>query len=116
MKQVAQRGRDGAISVVDAPPPALGPGGFCLSSIDSASLFSWAGMIVLRVLVAARRISAHFSLEALIWGRVVAEVEAKAVLGGSAIALVKRALWPHRRARLRTLMSRRREITGFSCI
>ena len=77
------------------------------------SFLTGAGMIVLRVSIVAGLISAHSSLEGLIWGRVVAEIVTTSVIGGNAFVLLKRALWPHRRAPIRVLSSRRGEITRF---
>ncbi len=72
-----------------------------------------AGAIATRLAIVASLIAVHASLRDLIWGRVAAECLGTAMIGGSALVLLKRALWSHRRARLATLASVRREIAGF---
>lgn len=72
-----------------------------------------AGSMIPRLAIIIALVSSGAALEGIVWGRLAAELWATLVAGGAAFVLLKRALWPHRAARLSALAGSRREILRF---
>jgi O-antigen/teichoic acid export membrane protein len=77
------------------------------------SFFTSSTAMVLRLSILIGLVSSGSGLEGVMWGRVASEATATVIIGSAAFLLLKNALWQDRKAPIRHLSGRLREVLRF---